>query len=136
MKNFSHKSISPLVRKQVIQAQRNEVTEYHIYKRLARRAQSENVKQVLEKIANDELRHYKVWMKYSGREVEPSSWNLFKFYWISVVFGLSFGLKLMERGEERAQINYSEMAKEIPEALKISAEENEHEKELLKLLAK
>ena len=131
---LKNKTISPLVRKQIIQAQRNEVTEYHIYKRLARKAKSEKTKAILNRIADDELRHYKIWMKYTGREVEPSSFNMFKFFWISVIFGLSFGLKQMEKGEERAQINYTEIGKEIPEALIISNEENEHEKEILKLI--
>jgi hypothetical protein len=40
----------------------------------------------------------------------------------------------MEKGEERAQINYTEIGQEIPEALIISNEENEHEKEILKLI--
>lgn len=128
------KSITPLVRKQIIQAQRNEVTEYHIYKRLSRKVNSKRNREILNSIAEDEIRHYKIWMKYTGREVEPSRWNMFKFYWLSQLFGLSFGLKLMEKGEERAQINYAEIGKEIPEALQISKEENQHEKELLKML--
>jgi rubrerythrin len=128
------KSLTPLVRKQILQAQRHEVTEYHIYKRLARNAKNERNRKILNSIADDELRHYKTWMKYSGREVEPSRWNILKYYWLSSVFGLSFGLKLMEDGEKRAQINYKEIGKEIPEAIKISEEENQHEKELLKLI--
>lgn len=128
------KSITPLVRKQIIQAQRNEVTEYHIYKRLARTSKNEKQKNILNSIADDELRHYKIWMKYSGREVEPSRWDLFKFYWMTQLFGLSFGLKQMERGEKRAQINYNEIGKEIPEAIKIGEEEVLHENELIKML--
>lgn len=129
-----NKSITPLVRKQIIQAQRNEVTEYHIYKRLAQKSGNENNKRILNEIAEDELRHYKIWMKYTGREVSPSHWNILKFYWIARIFGLTFGLKLMERGEERAQINYAEIGIEIPEAIKIKEEENHHEKELIALI--
>jgi hypothetical protein len=40
----------------------------------------------------------------------------------------------MEMGEQRAQIDYNEIGKEIPEALQISKEELLHEKELLKML--
>jgi len=130
------KSIPPLIRKQIIQAQRNEVTEYHIYKRLARKTKNKNHKKILNSIAEDELRHYKIWKKYSGREVNPGKWNLFKYYWLTQIFGLSFGLKQMELGEKRAQINYNEIGKEIPEALQISKEETQHEQELLKLLKK
>ena len=128
------KSLTPKVRKQLVQAQRSEVTEYHIYKRLARETKNRKNQQILNNIAEDELRHYKTWMKYSGREVEPSRWNIFKYYWIVKIFGLSFGLKLMEGGEKRAQINYTEIGKEIPEACQISKEENHHEKKLLYLI--
>ena len=131
---INKKTLTPLVRKQIIQAQRNEVTEYHIYKRLARMAAQKKNRDILNKMADDELRHYKTWMKYSGREVEPSRWNIFKYFWISNIFGLSFGLKFMEGGEKRARINYKEIGKEIPEALQISEEENHHEKELLALI--
>jgi VIT1/CCC1 family predicted Fe2+/Mn2+ transporter len=128
------KSLTPLVRKQIIEAQRNEVTEYHIYKRLARKTKNEKNKQVLNSIADDELRHYKIWMKYSGREVDPNYWNISKYFWIARIFGLTFGLKLMERGEEKAQVNYLEIGKEVPEAIKISHDENQHENELIALI--
>lgn len=128
------KSLPPLVRKQIIQAQRNEITEYHLYNKLARKARLQKNKELLVRIANDELRHYKIWKKYSGREVAANRWNIIKYFWIARIFGLTFGLKLMERNEEQAQINYREIGKEIPEAIKISNEENEHEKELLSLI--
>jgi rubrerythrin len=55
--NTEVKSLTPLVRKQIIQAQRNEITEYHIYKRLARKAKNKQNQKVLNAIADDELRH-------------------------------------------------------------------------------
>ncbi len=128
------KPLTPMVRAQIIKAQRAEVTEYHIYKRLSRKIKKESNKKILSDIAEDELRHYKIWMGYSGREVEPSRADISKYYWIVRIFGLTFGLKLMEHGEERAQINYNEIGKEIPEAIKISEDENKHEKELLALI--
>jgi vacuolar iron transporter family protein len=128
------KSLTPLVRNQIIKAQRAEITEHHIYKRLAKRTKKETNKIVLEKIADDELRHYNIWKEYSKREVAPGSWDIKKYYWISRIFGLTFGLKIMEQGEERAQINYNEIGKEIPEALSISHDENKHEQELIAMI--
>jgi rubrerythrin len=103
------KMLTPGVRKQIIKAQRTEITEYHIYKRLARKAKNQKNRNILNEIAEDELRHYKIWEAQSGREVAPGALNIRKFYWISRILGLTFGLKLMERGEERAQINFFEM---------------------------
>ncbi len=132
--NTEIKSLTPLVRKQIIQAQRNEITEYYIYRRLAGKIKSTHNKNVLNQIAEDELRHYKIWMQFSGREVSPSKWDIFKYYWIARILGLTFGLKLMERGEEKAQINYGEIGKEIPEAKIIQKDENIHENQLLALI--
>jgi len=128
------KSITPLVRNQIIKAQRAEITEHYIYKRLSKRTKKEANKDILNRIADDELRHYNIWKKFSEREVAPSRWDIKKYYWIARIFGLTFGLKIMERGEERAQINYGEIGKEIPEALKISQDENNHEKELIAMI--
>ncbi len=128
------KELSLAIRRQIVKAQKNEVTEYHIYKRLARDSNNKKQKNILNSIAEDELRHYKVWMKYSGKEVEPNQWDLFKFYWLIRLFGIGYGLRKMEMGERRAKINYSEIGKFVPEALKLSKEESLHEQEIFKML--
>lgn len=128
------KSLTPLVRKQIIKAQRAEITEYYTYKKLSEKAKNKSNRKILSEIADDEFRHYKIWEKYSGREVNPSRWDINKYYWLARIFGLTFSLKLMERGEERAQINYHQIGKEIPEAIQIAKEENNHEKELIALI--
>ncbi len=131
---MERKPISPEVRKQLIIAQRNEITEYNIYKRLAKSMKDKNNATVLSQIADDELRHYNIWKSYTGREVAPSNWEIRKFYWIARLFGITFGIKLMEKGEEKAQINYSEIEHEIPEAISIGKDENAHEHQLIGML--
>ncbi|WP_339735644.1 VIT1/CCC1 transporter family protein [uncultured Sunxiuqinia sp.] len=131
---MTRRPISPEVRRQLIIAQRNEITEHHLYSRLAAEVTDRHNSEVLAKIADDELRHYHIWAKYTGREVSPSRWEIFKFYWIARLFGITFGIKLMEKGEESAQINYSQIASEVPEAAGISKEENDHEQELIHML--
>ncbi|WP_163718273.1 VIT1/CCC1 transporter family protein [Mangrovibacterium lignilyticum] len=131
---MERKPLSPETRKQLIVAQRTEITEHHIYKRLAKRIKDKKNAQVLEQIAEDELRHYNIWKKYTDREVTPSKWEIKKFYWIAQIFGLTFGIKLLEKSEERAQINYHEIGKEIPEAIQIGKEENEHEDRLIAMI--
>jgi VIT1/CCC1 family predicted Fe2+/Mn2+ transporter len=88
----------------------------------------------LNQIAADELRHYRLWEAYTKEEVLPNKWQVYKFFWISKIFGLTFGLKLMEKGEEKAQINYSLIAVEVPEALMVAEDENQHEKDLIGLI--
>jgi len=53
---------------------------------------------------------------------------------ISKLFGITFGIKLMERGEEKAQITYEKISKTIPDAKDIVEDEDEHERQLLDLI--
>jgi VIT1/CCC1 family predicted Fe2+/Mn2+ transporter len=66
--------------------------------------------------------------------VMPDRLRIWKYYWISRIFGFTFGIKLMEKGEEGAQKNYAQLQGTIPEAETIAQEENKHEEALLDLL--
>jgi VIT1/CCC1 family predicted Fe2+/Mn2+ transporter len=57
------------------------------------------------------------------------------FYrFISITFGLSFGLRLMEQGEKAAERKYMSLKGEIPELAKVFMDEEKHEAELLGLI--
>jgi VIT1/CCC1 family predicted Fe2+/Mn2+ transporter len=114
--------------------QKAEITEHFIYQKLAGAEKSEQNRKVLEDIAKDELRHYHEWQQHTKREVKPDRFKIFVYYAISRILGLTFGVKLMERGEGAAQINYKNIQEQVPEARRIAEEENEHEKTLLALL--
>ena len=121
------------VKQRLLSSQKNEITEYYIYKKLADKADDNN-REILQKIAEDELNHYNIWKGLTGKEVKPNKFKIFKYYLIGRLFGLTFGLKLMERGEENAQENYREMGLESSDVDKIINEENDHEEKLLKML--
>jgi VIT1/CCC1 family predicted Fe2+/Mn2+ transporter len=122
------------VRNRVLGFQRTEITEHHIYNRLAKKISSPENAKVIEQIAQDELRHYNGWKKYTQQEVEPR-WSIVWFYYfVSLVFGFTFGIKLMEQGEEAAQESYAAVAKDIPEAEKFMQEEDAHEERLIGML--
>lgn len=114
--------------------QRTEITEHHIYKRLARQVKSPENARILAQIAEDELRHYRGWQQYSGREVSPDWLKMWFYYLISRVLGFTFGVKLMERGEETSQKNYAAVGSAIPEAVQFQKEEDEHENQLIGML--
>jgi len=118
----------------ILVAQKNEITEHLIYKKLSESINDKNNSKVLKEISGDELSHYKVWKKLSGKDVKPSLFNLWKYAMISRIFGITFGIKLMEKGEQNAQKSYAEMMKKIPEARKILADEDKHEKELIEMI--
>jgi VIT1/CCC1 family predicted Fe2+/Mn2+ transporter len=118
----------------ILQAEKDEITEYYIYEKLAKATKDPHNKEVLQHISEEELEHYNFWKKYSEKDLKPSRWKLWKYYLISRMFGLTFGIKLMERGERNAQEFYSEIASIIPEAKEILKEEEEHESALIAML--
>jgi len=122
------------IRNKIIQFQQTEITEYHIYKRLAKRIKSPENAKILDRIAEDEKRHYEGWKKYSNTDVPPRWFFVWFYYFVSIIFGFTFGVKLMEQGEEAAQENYATIAKEIPEAVIYQKEEDEHEEQLINML--
>jgi len=126
--------ISEETRRQLLTFQKNEITEHYIYRKLAGRIRDAENRRVLEKISDEELEHYHTWRTYTGQDVEPDRWQIAKYYWISRIFGFTFGLKLMERGEQGAQDCYDRLRTEVPDAEAIMEEENQHEAALLNLL--
>ncbi len=126
--------ISEDIRKKIILFQATEITEYHIYKRLANRIKSGENARILNQIAEDELRHYNGWKKHTNKEVQPRWPHVWFYYLVSMLFGFTFGVKLMEQGEETAQANYAAVAKVIPEATLYQEEEDNHEQQLIEML--
>ncbi len=126
--------LSESIRRQVLGFQQTEITEHHIYKRLAQKVNSPENAKIIEQIAADELRHYNGWKNYTNQDIEPRWFYVWFYYLISVVFGFTFGIKLMERGEENAQANYAGISNAIPEALKFQHEEDVHEEQLINML--
>jgi VIT1/CCC1 family predicted Fe2+/Mn2+ transporter len=126
--------LSESVRKQVLSFQQTEITEHHIYKRLAQKVDSPENAKIIEQIAADELRHYHSWKKYTNQDIQPRWFYVWFYYLVSVIFGFTFGIKLMERGEARAQKNYAAISHVIPEATKFQQEEDVHEEKLINML--
>ncbi|HET7010387.1 MAG TPA: VIT1/CCC1 transporter family protein [Anaerolineales bacterium] len=122
------------VRRTLLAFQANEITEHIIYSRLAGIVASPENREILRKVAGDELAHYEAWKAMSGQDVAPNRWKIFIYYWVSRIAGITFGLKIMEQGEERAQAGYDRLSQAIPQAKKILHEENEHETALLNML--
>jgi VIT1/CCC1 family predicted Fe2+/Mn2+ transporter len=122
------------LKEQLLGFQQNEITEHHIYQALAGSTKTAKNKKVLEKIASDELKHYKLWKKYTGQEVSPS-WSKARFYIIiSRLFGMTFGIKLMERGEVGAQAKYKMLKGKIGDINSFITDEIAHEQALIGLL--
>ena len=128
------KDLDAKTRAMLLRSQRNEITEHHIYKKMAGSVKGAHNKKVLTRIAEDELRHYHVWKKHTDEKVRPDALKIWKYYLIAKILGLTFGIKLMERGESSAQANYDKIARSVSQAKSISDDEEKHEKELIAMI--
>ncbi len=114
--------------------QQNELTESEIYRRIAKFAKGDENKATLERLAKEERAHYEIWRGYTGIEMKPNKFKVFKYTLLARLFGFTFAVKLMERGEGIAQEKYSRIAEEVPESVHIKEQEEEHEASLLAML--
>lgn len=118
----------------ILMAQKNEITEYHIYTKLSASIKDQHNREVLAEIANEELAHYRFWQRITQQNIKPNRWKVWLYFIISRIFGLTFGIKLMEKGERRAEEVYAKLADTMPEIHKIVQDEDRHEKKLVDLI--
>jgi len=114
--------------------QKGEITEHFIYEKLAKSVKDPHNQSVLQRIAKDELGHHDLWQQYTGEKAHPSRFKIWLYYLVSRVFGLTFGIKLMEEGEEKAQVAYAEIANFVPAASDVARDEHRHERQLIRLI--
>lgn len=126
--------IDEKIKKIILQFQKNEITEVHIYRGLSQMEKNPRNRDVLRKISEEESEHYHIWKRYTGIEIEPDRFKVLRYIFIARVFGATFGLKLMESGEEKAQEAYEKVFQAIPEAREIKEDEFDHEKELIAMI--
>lgn len=125
------------VRAELMRAQLNEITEHHIYTRLAERARSrgeaENAR-ILEGIGRDEKSHYELLKTFTQADVRPDRGRITRFTLLARALGVSFALRLMERGEGQAQVNYANYADTLPAVAALADDEEVHEQALIGML--
>ena len=114
--------------------QQNELTESAIYQKIAAFAKGQENKTALLRLAREERAHYQIWKKYTNLEMKPQKGKVLFYTVIARIFGFTFAVKLMERGEEGAQEEYALLLEEVEESAAIRQQEKEHEQTLLAML--
>jgi len=114
--------------------QQEEINGFNTYTRLAKVVKNSDNSRVLSRIAQEEKKHYNLWKGYTQSEVSPNRFKIAVFFWVSRLFGLTFGIRLMELGEKKVQGIYRDLIHPIPEAAQVLADEEKHEDELLDML--
>ncbi len=124
------KDIPPDIERLLLEAQKKEITEYYVYLHLSQKMEGEE-REKIRRIAEDELQHYNRIKEVSGKDVKPDKFRVFIYRVIIKIFGVVFGLKLMEGGEELSEKAYEILEKSFESLKGIREEEEEHERKLI-----
>ncbi len=114
--------------------QQNEITEYWIYKKIALVVKNPKDRAIITRMAEQELSHYGLWKEVTKQDVRPNYWRIWFYYGVTRLLGLSFGLKLMEKGEKLIGELYQDMVKDYPQLTAMITEEQEHEQRILAMI--
>lgn len=111
----------------------NEFTAFKIYQKLASMEKDQQNKQILNSIAQQERHHYETLKQFTGESPSYSKLKFLFFIFCARVLGITFSIKLMESTERKASAAYL-VYEDIPELKQISAEEDFHEEQLIKMI--
>jgi VIT1/CCC1 family predicted Fe2+/Mn2+ transporter len=126
--------ISQELKNKILEIQRDELTEQVIYKSLASVVKEKQHAEILEKISQEELKHYEFFKGLTHTDVWPDNFKIFFYVTISRLFGLNLGLKLMELDEGLAQDAYEGLKIVSGQIEKVIRDEEVHESQLIDLI--
>lgn len=115
----------------LLAAQREEITEALVYERILPYVKDAGNQEIIKKISAKEHIHALIWETYTQKKISPN--RLKAWFYVNCVrfLGLTFGIKLMERNERNAAIDYDKLSEIVPEAKDIQIDEEEHESQLI-----
>jgi VIT1/CCC1 family predicted Fe2+/Mn2+ transporter len=113
--------------------QKQEITGHAVYLALARNQKDPHNRNILNRIASDEMSHYLIYKKLTGRDISKNRFEVFKYTVLSWLLGPTFAIKLMEKNEADAQVSYARLS-HFQEINPIIRDEELHEKELIGMI--
>lgn len=122
------------IRSQLIADQRDEITAFHLYRKVARTMRDPHNQKILLAISDDEMKHFRRLRSITGVATRPQRFKIFIFYWMIRILGLTFGIKLLEKSENEAIAAYDELADSVSGLDDIIADEERHETELINMI--
>lgn len=114
--------------------QRKEITSYLIYKRLSETVRDKGNRKTLKSISDNELSHYNTLKSITKTDVKPRRLYAAFFYLVSKLLGLTFGIKLLERGEADASQTYGLLKDDYPQIAEFVRDEESHEHALIEMI--
>ena len=89
--------------KELIAFQQHELNGVFIYKNLAKVTQNPENKKILMELSAKEWEHYDAMKVLTKKDLRPNRIKIIFFYLLARIFGLIFGIKLMEYNSKREQ---------------------------------
>ena len=128
------KNLSAELRKHLLAMQQDEITGSILYEKIADRQKDAQNKQTFQEISRAERGHYETWKAYTGQDVPPKRGRITLFLLLSRILGVTFTIKFFEKGEDVGIGLLHAIEQELPEAKRVIAEEEEHERKLMEMI--
>lgn len=122
------------IKKLLLIRQKDEVTGAILYAKLAQKEKHEHNKKLLSQMAQDERDHAATWAKLTQEKVMPDHGKIRRLVFLSKLLGFTFVLKIIQKDEQMAQVEYDKMIQEFPEAIEIEQDERRHEEKIIEML--
>ncbi|MEG1586833.1 MAG: VIT1/CCC1 family protein [Bacteroidales bacterium] len=97
-------------KQELLAFQRHELNGAIIYRNLAKITKNKANKNILSQLAEKEWEHYETMKEITGRDLHPVRIKIIFFYLLARIFGLVFGIKLMEYNTKREQKLYKSLS--------------------------
>jgi len=126
--------LSQTVIKKLLRNQQDEINAYTLYLKVASLLKGAGNRETMERIAADEMKHYMRLQEVTGRDLRPQLLTVIPLIWFIRIFGVTFGIKLLERTESQAVASYGELDAALGFMDEIIRDEERHEEELIGML--
>ena len=127
-------TLSAELKKHLLAMQQDEITGSILYGKIADRQKDAQNKQTFQEISRAERGHYETWKAYTGQDVSPKRVKIALFLLLSRILGVTFTIKFFEKGEDVGIGLLRAIERELPEARRVIAEEEEHERKLMEMI--
>lgn len=124
----------PELLKKIIGFQREEITSCIIYKKLETIEKDPENRKILQRISEDESRHYATLRSYTHREVTSNRWEIFFYVWLVRLLGITFAVRRLELGEKETTSVYSQYP-DMEHFAEMAQDEQHHEEKLIGMIS-
>ena len=119
--------------KKMIGFQKEEITSSIIYRKLAVKEKDIHNREILQRIAEDESRHYATLRGYTHQDVSPNRFEICFYVWLVRLLGVTFAVRRLELGEKETSGVYSQYPS-MEHFAEMARDEQHHEEKLIEMI--